>query len=239
MATVTDIELNFWGVMWAIAGIISTSFYQIWVKSKQQDLGLDSYQLLFLQAPPSALLVFALSAVSEPISGPGGLLDYAYTYSSLSAILGTAVLSFCVNLSIFLVIGKTSPVAYNVLGYFKLVCILAAGFLFFHEEANTVKVAGTVITFVGVCVYTQMQQSLKSGWEGREKQAEQQNGSATSQQQKAAGATKDEATYSLLSMPSAVASAEAEAEGETGGHADTAIAVEALDHADADADTRS
>jgi solute carrier family 35 protein E3 len=147
-------------------------------------LGLDSYQLLFLQAPPSALLVFGLSALTEPFGGSDGLLHFDYTAASLAAILGTAALSFCVNLSIFLVIGRTSPVAYNVLGYFKLVCILASGFVFFREEANGIKVTGTAITFVGVCVYTQLQQSLKSGWEEREK------------------AEKAEGTYPLLAIVS-------------------------------------
>ena len=49
MATVSDVEMNFWGTFHAVCGILSTSFYQIWVKSKQQDLQLNSYQLLFLQ----------------------------------------------------------------------------------------------------------------------------------------------------------------------------------------------
>jgi hypothetical protein len=69
------------------------------------------------------------------------------------------------------VIGKTSPVAYNVLGHFKLVCILVSGFLFFHEDATPMKVAGTLVTFSGVLIYTHLQQTLKSGWESRAKEA--------------------------------------------------------------------
>lgn len=171
MATVSDMEINFWGTVWAIMGILSTSFYQIYVKSKQQDLGLDSYQLLFLQAPSSAILVFLISFFTEPYFGPKGLLEFPYSVESLSAILGTGVLSFCVNLSIFLVIGKTSPIAYNVLGHFKLVCILASGFVFFGESTNATKTLGTVMTFVGVLLYTHWQQNLQSGWEGRDKKA--------------------------------------------------------------------
>jgi hypothetical protein len=36
---------------------VSTSFYQIWVKSQQQDLKLSSYQLLYLQASLKTVLV--------------------------------------------------------------------------------------------------------------------------------------------------------------------------------------
>jgi solute carrier family 35 protein E3 len=171
LATVSDMEVNLWGVVWALAGIVSTSFYQIWVKTKQQDLGLDSYQLLFLQAPASAVLVFALSIFTDDYFGDAGILAFPYTRGSMAAIIGTGLLSFCVNLSIFLVIGKTSPVAYNVLGHFKLVCILASGFLFFEEEANATKLFGTALTFGGVLIYTHLQQNLKSGWETRDKAA--------------------------------------------------------------------
>ena len=189
LATVSDVEVNSTGTLFALLGICSTSMYQLWVKTKQQDLGLDSYQLLFLQAPTSAVMVLLISFLTEPwgfaldpasaSAGAGaasdsaaasvGVLTYPYTFESSCAILGTGLLSFCVNLSIFLVIGKTSPVAYNVLGHFKLVCILLSGLLFFGEEASPAKLLGTALTLAGVLAYTHWQQNLKSGWEGRDK----------------------------------------------------------------------
>lgn len=172
MATVNDMEMNFIGTIHAILGVISTSFYQIWVKTKQQDLQLDSYQLLFLQAPSSAILVFVISFFTEDIFGEAGWVNYQYSTGALYAIFGSAILSFCVNLSIFLVIGKTSPVAYNVLGHFKLVCILLSGFMFYNEDTNSVKLLGTAMTLAGVIAYTHLQQNLKSGWENREKAAQ-------------------------------------------------------------------
>lgn len=107
--------------------MVSTSFYQIWVKSKQQDLKLNSYQLLYLQAPASALIVFVISLATEPVFGPDGWWEYQYEGKAVFAIALSSALSFGVNLSIFLVIGKTSPVAYNVLGHFKLCVILLSG----------------------------------------------------------------------------------------------------------------
>lgn len=191
LATVSDVEVNALGTVFALLGIASTSMYQLWVKTKQQDLGLDSYQLLFLQAPTSAVLVLAISFITEPwgfafdaspvsavTAGAGAdpatavsILSYPYTFESSCAILGTGVLSFCVNLSIFLVIGKTSPVAYNVLGHFKLVCILLSGLVLFGEDAGAAKLIGTALTLGGVLAYTHWQQNLKSGWEVRDKAA--------------------------------------------------------------------
>lgn len=171
LATSSDVDVNFWGTFHAIMGIVTTSFYQIWVKTQQQDLQLDSYQLLFLQAPVSAVMVFMLSFCFEPALGPKGWLEYEYSIPSLMAILASSTLAFLVNLSIFLVIGKTSPVAYNVLGHFKLCVILLSGFLFFGESANQMKIIGTLLTLGGVITYTHLQQNLKSGWENRDKAA--------------------------------------------------------------------
>lgn len=167
MATVNDVEVNFVGTFWAIAGIISTSFYQIWVKSKQQDLGLNSYQLLYCQAPPSALLVFILAFLTEPVGGPHGFMGFNYTTPAVSAIILSSILAFCVNLSIFLVIGKTSPIAYNVLGHFKLCVILISGYVMFGEDMNPAKAMGTALAFAGVVLYTHFQQTLSNGWEQR------------------------------------------------------------------------
>jgi len=60
-------------------------------------------------------------------------------------------------------------VAYNVLGHFKLVCILLSGLVLFGEEASAAKLLGTALTLAGVLAYTHWQQNLKSGWEGRDK----------------------------------------------------------------------
>ena len=49
LATVNDMSFNPVGCFWAVAGIVSTSYYQLFVKSKQQDLETDSFQLLKYQ----------------------------------------------------------------------------------------------------------------------------------------------------------------------------------------------
>jgi len=165
LATITDLEVNFYGTFYAVLGILSTSMYQIWVKSKQKDLGLNSYQLLFYQAPMSAIIVFIISFITEPTYGPDGWMDYPYTIPSMCAIGASCLLAFCVNLSIFLVIGKSSPIAYNVLGHFKLCVILITGLVLFGEEMSGVKLLGTLMTFAGVVVYSTLQQNIDNGWD--------------------------------------------------------------------------
>lgn len=179
LATVSDVELNLYGTIYAILGILSTSLYQIYVKTKQQDLGLDSYQLLFLQAPTSAILVLILSLIFEPWlpstdSNIVTITTYNYTTESIIMLSISCILAFLINLSIFLVIGKTSPIAYNVLGHFKLCVILISGFILFHEQPNLLKVIGTVLAFIGVVLYTHVQQNIPKqaagSWDARDKQ---------------------------------------------------------------------
>merc|ERR1719387_1049620 len=46
LATVTYIEFKFWGMVFGLLGILSTSVYQIWVKTEQKRLDTTAPQLL-------------------------------------------------------------------------------------------------------------------------------------------------------------------------------------------------
>merc|ERR1719253_1998751 len=76
-----------------------------------------------------------------------------YNPEVLAYLLGSGVLAFFVNLSIFLVIGRTSPVSYNVLGHAKLCTILLSGWLFFGEQCSAGRFLGIVMALGGVFSY--------------------------------------------------------------------------------------
>jgi hypothetical protein len=48
-----------------------------------------------------------------------------------------------------------------VLGHFKLVVILLTGMFILGEDSNVVRLAGTVMAFVGIVAYTEMSRHLK------------------------------------------------------------------------------
>jgi len=52
-----------------------------------------------------------------------------------------------------------------VLGHFKLLVILAAGILIFEEDANGLRLAGMLLAFAGVVMYTTLKQGMASGFE--------------------------------------------------------------------------
>jgi solute carrier family 35 protein E3 len=75
----------------------------------------------------------------------------AVAWTALSALL-----AFLVNLSIFLVIGKTSPVSYNVLGHAKLLVILVSGYTIFSEPYGVQNVIGVTSAVIGIVWYTHL-----------------------------------------------------------------------------------
>eukprot|EP00698_Gefionella_okellyi_P020037 TRINITY_DN6236_c0_g1_i2.p2 TRINITY_DN6236_c0_g1~~TRINITY_DN6236_c0_g1_i2.p2 ORF type:complete len:135 (+),score=33.91 TRINITY_DN6236_c0_g1_i2:644-1048(+) len=108
-------------------------------------------QLLLYQSPISAVMLLFLIPVFDNV---GALVKYTYTSTAISAILFSAVLAFFVNLSIFLVIARTSPVTYNVVGHFKLTLIILGGWFFFDATLDYRNMFGVALTLVGVFIYT-------------------------------------------------------------------------------------
>lgn len=151
------------GAFWATAGLLATAFYQLLAKARQDKLGVSSFQLLYYQAPQSAFLVLACTLVFDQMAGDKGFLAYYYSSGAILAIAVSCLLAYCVNLSTYLVIGHTSPVSYQVLGHFKLLVILAAGILVFHEDANYLRLGGMFLAFAGVVIYTTLKQGIARG----------------------------------------------------------------------------
>ncbi|KAI9030520.1 triose-phosphate transporter family-domain-containing protein [Hyaloraphidium curvatum] len=153
IATVTDVELNFWGTIVAFAGVVVTSLYQIFVGTKQKELQCDALQLLYYQAPISAAtLIFAVPFFDDMEA----LRNYEWNAQAIQDIVLSALLAFGVNISIYGIIGRTSPVTYNVVGHFKTACVLVVGFVVFKYPVLWKNILGIVLTVAGVIDYTQV-----------------------------------------------------------------------------------
>lgn len=149
-----DIRFNILGTCYAMAGVVVTSLYQVWVGEKQKEFQVNSMQLLFYQAPLSALMLMVLVPLIEPPWAPGGFLYQSWSQLHLILVLMTGVVAFLVNLSIYWIIGNTSAVTYNVVGHLKLMLVLVGGFLVFQDPIHTEQAIGIVLTLAGVLLYT-------------------------------------------------------------------------------------
>jgi len=156
LASVSDVQLNLTGSLFAASGVLVTSCYQIFVGRKQKSLNVNSMQLLVYQAPVAALMLLFIAPIFDDClpSSPTSFWYFDYTPSSVFVIVATSVIALSVNLSIFLVIGNTSAVSYNVLGHFKLCFILCADFILFAHPLDLRNLAGILIALIGIFYYT-------------------------------------------------------------------------------------
>jgi len=144
LATVPSVEIDARGIFFGLAGIVSTSIYQVWVKTEQTRFLVTSQQLLLLQSPLSAFLLLPFAECELP------------PVASLVWISISSTLAFLVNLSIFLIIGNTSPLTYNVLGHAKLCVILFSGYTLFGEQCTILNLSGVLLALGGVVSYTHL-----------------------------------------------------------------------------------
>ncbi|CAL8324469.1 unnamed protein product [Lota lota] len=153
-----DISFNALGMTFAALGVVVTSLYQVWVGSKQQELQVNSMQLLYYQAPMSSVFLGAVVPWFEPLSGDGGLLG-PWSLPVLVMVMLSCVVAFLVNLSIYWIIGNTSAVTYNMFGHFKFCITLIGGYLLFQDPLSFNQVLGMLCTLAGILSYTHLKLS--------------------------------------------------------------------------------
>lgn len=146
-----DADVNWVGSFWAFLAVIANSFYTIWGKTKQQELGVTPMQILTYQAPVSAVMLVLSLPLMDPVQE---VIAYKHTSFSVAAILLSCLFAFGVNFSFFLFVGQTSPLTMNAVGYFKTVLVFVGGFLFFDTVPTFQNVLGITTTLVGLALYT-------------------------------------------------------------------------------------
>lgn len=156
-----DIKFNFLGTFFAMSGVFVTAMYQILVGSKQKELETNSMQLLYYQAPLSAFMLMCIIPFFEPLTGEYGTLNKNWDAESLVLVLLSGCVAFLVNLTIFWIIGNTSPVTYNMFGHFKFCLTLLGGYLLFSDPVQALQLVGILITLSGIICYGYLKLNAK------------------------------------------------------------------------------
>lgn len=96
------------------------------------------------------------------------LIYFRLLFSTLQmVIILSCMISIAVNFSTFLVIGKTSPITYQVLGHLKTCLVLAFGYIIVHDPFSWRNILGILVAMVGMILY-----SYYCATEGQQKAAE-------------------------------------------------------------------
>jgi len=167
VATVSDFEVNLRGTILASLSVVLTARYQIWQGSKQHEHGVSAMQITHSVAWPQSVIGFFATNVFDIwcpslkdwlLLRSGGLLDHRLRgREDVFWILACCGLAVAMNLSTYGLLGKASPVTYQVIGQLKTCLIVGLGYVFFDAKVPPgwllVRFSGVAIAAVGIIAY--------------------------------------------------------------------------------------
>ncbi|MBA0737355.1 hypothetical protein Gogos_010825 [Gossypium gossypioides] len=154
IASITDLQLNFVGTILSLLAIATTCVGQILTNTIQKRLNVSSTQLLYQSAPFQAAILFVSGPFVDQFLTKQNVFAYKYSPIVLAFIILSCIISVSVNFSTFLVIGKTSPVTYQVLGHLKTCLVLAFGYTLLHDPFTDRNILGILIAIFGMGLYS-------------------------------------------------------------------------------------
>lgn len=183
VATVSDFEVNWRGSVLAGVSVVLTAQYQIWQNSKQSEHGVSAMQITYSVSWPQSL-VGLIAALALDVSVPsvkeymllrkGGLLDFQFQNPADALwIVACCCIAVVMNVSTYGLLGKTSPVTYQVLGQLKTCLIVGLGYVFFDVRAPpmwlAVRFTGVGIAVVGILWYAVLKNEEAKNGEAKDK----------------------------------------------------------------------
>ncbi|KAH7672506.1 Glucose-6-phosphate/phosphate and phosphoenolpyruvate/phosphate antiporter domain-containing protein [Dioscorea alata] len=178
VATVTDLQLNVLGSVLSLLAVITTCIAQIMTNTIQKRFKISSTQLLYQSSPYQALTLFITGPFLDGLLTNLNVFSFKYTPQVLVFILLSCLISVSVNFSTFLVIGKTSPVTYQVLGHLKTCLVLAFGYVLLSDPFSWRNILGILIALFGMILYScfclmeSQQQAIESSIQVRENESD-------------------------------------------------------------------
>ena len=167
-ATVTNVETSWVGLMHGCLGSLSTAIYQILNKSIQVDSDVKPLQLLEYEQPFTALWSAVFALLTDDVRG---LLSYPFTPTTIGLLLMSGIFAFGVNVTCYVIIGRTSPVTYGVVGHTKTVFIMLFGIFVMGERPGPKTGLGMLVAFGAIVAYTHITTSRSAGGAKKEDDA--------------------------------------------------------------------
>ncbi|EXB38683.1 hypothetical protein L484_008047 [Morus notabilis] len=154
IASVTDLQLNFVGTVLSLLAIVTTCVGQILTNTIQKKLNVSSTQLLYQSSPFQAAILFLSGPFVDEYLTSKHVFAHKYDPIVVGFIILSCIIAVSVNFSTFLVIGKTSPVTYQVLGHLKTCLVLGFGYTLLHDPFTERNIIGIFIAVCGMGLYS-------------------------------------------------------------------------------------
>ncbi|XP_074286446.1 UDP-xylose transporter 3-like [Silene latifolia] len=154
IATVTDLQLNALGSFLSFLAVVTTCVAQIMTNTIQKKFKVSSTQLLYQSSPYQAATLLISGPFLDKLLTNQNVFGFKYTTQVVVVIILSCLISVSVNFSTFLVIGKTSPVTYQVLGHLKTCLVLAFGYILLRDPFSWRNILGILVALVGMILYS-------------------------------------------------------------------------------------
>ena len=145
---------NVLGAFAAVSAFTVTALYQIWIGKKIAELKISAPQLLLNQAPVSVVILAFFIPLGDKIPDVNRLQSPVLWTLFLSGILASLL-----NLSQFLIIGRTSALTFNIVSNLKNIIILS---LSWYQDGHIPTLQdsfGVFLAIGGAWAYAQMSQT--------------------------------------------------------------------------------
>lgn len=149
-------KTRLFGVIIAVLAFCSTALYQIWIGKKIEDFAVSGPQLLLNQAPIAVLMLIPFVPFIDTIPNFAAIPN-----KNLWAVLGSGVMASMVNLSQFLIIGRTSALTFNIVSHIKTILILSIGWYSEQKVLSGKEWLGVVSALGGAWVYSHLAMKAK------------------------------------------------------------------------------
>jgi solute carrier family 35 protein E3 len=150
------VKTQLFGVIIATLAFCSTALYQIWIGKKIEDFAVSGPQLLLNQAPISVLMLIPFVPIFDRIPD-----ITAVPTEILWSIAGSGIMASMVNLSQFLIIGRTSALTFNIVSHIKTILILSIGWYSEGKILNGKEWLGVLLALGGGWVYSHLAMKAK------------------------------------------------------------------------------
>mmetsp|Transcript_12947 Transcript_12947/g.39912 ORF Transcript_12947/g.39912 Transcript_12947/m.39912 type:complete len:339 (+) Transcript_12947:222-1238(+) len=137
------------GTAYAAVAVVATVFSQRVTASSQQRLGCDSNQLLYHTAPLIAAGMIVCCPLAEDVAD---LASLDWTFNLKLDVLLSSGLALGANVTNYYVLGRTSPLTYQVLGHLKTIVVIWFSVVVFGLETNFEQLAGIAAARAGTNV---------------------------------------------------------------------------------------
>ncbi|WOL03571.1 hypothetical protein Cni_G12291 [Canna indica] len=160
LTSMTELSFNILGFCAALFGCLATSTKTILAESLLHGYKFDSINTVYYMAPFATMILAVPAILLEGAGVSNWLYSHQSITSSMIIIVGSGVLAFCLNFSIFYVIHSTTAVTFNVAGNLKVAVAVLVSWFIFKNPIAALNAVGCAVTLSGCTFYGYVRHKL-------------------------------------------------------------------------------